>query len=55
MSALKFGPVIFSTTTWIDAYSRSLVMRNCSKEPDSEKSYDFIVIVLISAKILVFL
>ena len=36
-------------------YSRNLVLRNCSKEPDSEKSYDFIVIVLISAKILVFL
>ena len=36
-------------------YSRGLVLRNCSKEPDSEKSYDFIVIVLISAKILVFL
>ena len=36
-------------------YSRGLVLRNCSKEPDSEKSYDFIVFVLISAKILVFL
>ena len=27
------------------------MLRNCSKEPDSEKSYDFIVIALISAKI----
>ena len=35
-------------------YSGGLVLRNSSEEPDSDKSYDFIVIVLISAKILVF-
>ena len=46
---------MFSSEGFKTLYSRSLVLRNCSKEPDSEKSYDFIVSVLISAKILVFL
>ena len=36
-------------------YSRGLVLRNCSNEPDSEKAYDFIVIILISTNIRVFL